>query len=282
MLESSFLQLPGISENTERSLWNQGIRHWNDLRAAAPDIFGNKKAQKCLLALEESRVALEAREFSFFQQRLGNAHAWRMIPFCEKSIAYLDIETTGLGFPPASHSTSIAVSFRGELFLEHDQTKKKNLLKKLHDEVQMWVTFNGLCFDLPFLRRETGLAFSHAHVDLRVWFNRLGLRGGLKKIQMQFPEIPSRDSMDIDGFDAVRLWRLHEQGVAGALETLLTYNAEDTLVLETLLTLAWNLQMEAFGNLGHSALEKREFPKTPQIPTQIDNDVYRRLRGRES
>jgi uncharacterized protein len=282
MLESSFLQLPGIGENTERSLWNQGIRHWNDLREAAPDIFGNKKAQKCLLALEESRVALEAGEFSFFQQRLGNAHAWRMIPFCEKSIAYLDIETTGLGFPPVSQSTSIAVSFRGELFLEHDQTKKKNLLKKLHDEVQMWVTFNGLCFDLPFLRRETGLEFSHAHVDLRVWFNRLGLRGGLKKIQTQFSEIPSRDSMDIDGFDAVRLWRLHEQGVTGALETLLTYNAEDTVVLETLLALAWNLQLKAFSDLGHVALEKRQLTKLPQIPTQINHDVYRRLRGRES
>ena len=82
---------------------------------------------------------------------------------------------------------------------------------------------------LPGIGPETeerfGLKLTQAHIDLRFWMARLGFRGGLKSIQRSFPEVRQRESMDIDGFDAVRLWRLHERGVPNALATLLTYNS---------------------------------------------------------
>ncbi len=279
MLQSSFLHLPGIGETTERALWDQGVRHWDDLESMAGEVFGAKKAQKCLVGLEESRAALEAGELGFFGERLGNAHTWRMIPSCEDSIAYLDIETTGLGFPPVSHSTTVAVSFRGELFVEHEPQKKRALFEKLEREAKMWVTFNGLCFDLPFLRRELGLKFAQPHVDLRVWFNKHGLKGGLKKIQLGFPQVHQRSSMDIDGFDAVRLWRMHKRGVPGALETLMTYNAEDTIVLESLMCIAWQMERD---RLTEFALPERAEAKLPVITTRVHESVYDLLRGRAS
>jgi hypothetical protein len=43
-----------------------------------------------------------------------------------------------------------------------------------------------------------------------------------------------RDRPDISGRDAVRLWREHERGQDGSLETLISYNREDTVNLRTL------------------------------------------------
>ena len=203
MLKSSFIHIEGIGEATERALWEQGICTWEQLEASAEDVLGPKKRMLCLSEIEESREALASGQIQFFQERLGSQNSWRMIPHCDDSIAYLDIETTGIGAPPICHSTAVAVSFRGELYVEHDKPKKRELFDWLHAEAKMWVTFNGLTFDIPFLRREFGMPFQQPHVDLRVWLRRLGMKGGLKKIQEALPNIPKRDSMDINGYDAV-------------------------------------------------------------------------------
>ena len=157
MLNHSFLHLPGIGETTEKRLWTEGVRSWDDLESSLGDVFGAKKAASVAASLEESRAALESGEFRYFADRMKGAHMWRLIPECQDSVAYLDIETTGLGFPPQSHSTTIAVLWKGELFVEHEPAKKLELLQRLEAEAKMVVTFNGLCFDMPFLRHETGL-----------------------------------------------------------------------------------------------------------------------------
>ena len=279
MLEHSFVHLKGVGPLTEERLWNSGVRTWSDLSDCAHEHFGPKKINQVLLELEESRAALDAGELRYFQSRLKSAEMWRLLPLCEGAIAYLDIETTGLGFPPECESTTIAVYFQGELFVEHESEKKRQLLKHLDQHAKMFVTFNGLSFDLPFLRRETGLALSHAHLDLRVWLRRHGLTGGLKKIQSSLPQIHQRTSQDIDGFDAVRLWRMHKRGVPKALETLMTYNAEDTIVLEALVHLAYEFEVSAKSFL---PLKMKARPVMPTIATQVDDYVYEILRGRES
>jgi uncharacterized protein YprB with RNaseH-like and TPR domain len=60
----------------------------------------------------------------------------------------------------------------------------------------------------------------------------LGLTGGLKRIEREIGL--ERERPDISGRDAVRLWHEHEAGVDGALETLVSYNREDAVNLETL------------------------------------------------
>jgi len=280
MLNHSFLHLPGIGETTEKRLWDQGVRSWDDLESSLGDVFGAKKAATVAAGLEESRAAFESGEFRYFAERMKGAHMWRLIPECQDSIAYLDIETTGLGFPPESHSTTIAVLWKGELFVEHEPSRKQALLERLEAEAKMVVTFNGLCFDLPFLRNETGLELRMPHVDLCVWFRRHDIRGGLKAIQRAFPEVHQRSSMDIDGFDAVRLWRMHKRGVPRALETLMTYNAEDSLVLQPLLRIAYEREFERHPHLPLRGLD--EAPALPPIQTEVDSYVYSLLRGEES
>lgn len=278
MIRHSFIHLPGVGEQTERRLWDQGLYDWNGLADSVFQIFGPRKAGVIAGALEESRSAYDAGELRYFQEKLKGAHMWRLIPECIDSIAYLDIETTGLGFPPMAHSTTIAVLFKGELFIEFEPERKKLLMERIQDEARMIVTFNGLSFDLPFLRREMDLELQNPHVDLRVWLRRLGFVGGLKKIQLGLQGIPQRESMDIDGFDAVRLWRMHGRGVPNALETLMTYNAEDSIVLEPLLHLA--LAKECEGH-SHLPLKAPPCPPSPLVPTKVDPYVYGLLRGEE-
>lgn len=280
MINHSFLHLPGIGEATERKLWDQGVRSWDDLESSLGDVFGAKKAATVAAGLEESRAAFESGEFKYFSDRMRGAHMWRLIPACEDSVAYLDIETTGLGFPPQSHSTTIAVLFKGELIVEHEPARKLELLERLEAEAKMVVTFNGLCFDMPFLRHETGLSLGLPHVDLCVWFRRHDIRGGLKAIQRAFPHVHQRASMDIDGFDAVRLWRMHKRGVPRALETLMTYNAEDSLVLQPLMHIAYERELERHVQLPLRPLGEQA--PLPQIKTEVDSFVYSVLRGEET
>lgn len=281
MLENSFVHLPGIGPETERKLWASGVRTWKDLESQLSEIFSAKKADQISSALEACREACESHEFNYFQGRLKGSEMWRLLPsLIERNltdkIAFLDIETTGLGFPPESESTTIAVLFDGQLHVEHDSKKKYQLLYDIEHEAKLLVTFNGGPFDLPFLRRETKLSFSHAHVDLRFWFANLGYRGGLKNIQGSFSEIPQREFMDIDGFDAVRLWALHQRGVENALETLMTYNAEDTLVLEHLIYCGLNLEAE---QRPHLNLQTYDLPEAREIKTRVCPEVYRMIRG---
>lgn len=282
MLENSFVHLPSIGAQTEERLWSLGCHTWDDLEAQLPELFGRQRTQRLLAAIEESRAAFENLEFDYFRERLKGSDMWRLLPALLKAghadkIAYLDIETTGLGFPPACESTTIAVLFKGELHLEYKAEKKRAILERIDREAKIIVTFNGVTFDLPFLRREfEELAFRQPHLDLRYWFAKLEFRGGLKKIQKAFPEVPQRVSMDIDGFDAVRLWRMHDWGVENALETLLTYNAEDTIVLEQLVYTGLNLEAEL---KPHLKLETYALPLPPPIPTRVCPQVYKMLRA---
>lgn len=281
MIDNTFIHLPGVGHDTEARFWAQGIRTWDDLESNLFDITGGgKRASKIAAALAECRAAREAGEFRYFQGRLKGADMWRLLPAFfasghESKIAYLDIETTGLGFPPSCASTTIAVLFNGKLELEHQFERKRMLMKEVEREAQMLVTFNGSTFDLPFLRREFKLKLDHPHIDLRYWMKAHGFSGGLKKIQAQIPDIPQRDYMDIDGFDAVRLWNLHKRGVPNALETLYTYNAEDTLVLEHLIYTGLNLEAGRHKTL---ALPEYPMPKQRSIPHEVCPHVYKMIR----
>ena len=107
------------------------------------------------------------------------------------------------------------------------------------------VTFNGKCFDVPFLERTFGTRLRMAHVDVRFVLAKAGIRGGLKRCEHHFGM--DRGGLEgVDGYWAVLLWRAFENtGDKRFLETLLAYNVEDVLRLRTLAVLAYNLLLEA-------------------------------------
>lgn len=98
----------------------------------------------------------------------------------------------------------------------------------------MIVTFNGSCFDLPFISSKLGIQFDQLHLDLRFAFRRLGITGGLKHIETAFGLERSRETKGLDGFDAVRLWYKYVDGDYTALDLLKKYNQEDIIGLKIL------------------------------------------------
>lgn len=275
MLKRSFVHIPGIGPAKEKRLWESGILTWQDLRDAAHRLYREQKLADVTHFLDQSEQAYERQDLKFFSDALPRDQQWRLIPECLDSIAYLDIETTGLGFPPLAESTTITFYHQGQVLQEHERTAKERLIRRMRDEAKLLVTFYGQVFDVPFLEREFGFQLGLPHVDLCFWLKRLGHKGGLKSIQKRFEDIPQRDSMDIDGYDAVRLWRMHRSGVPRALETLLTYNAEDTTVLEALLVKAFNMEVERNPLLKTEPMAEVNLPA---LRTGTCPEVYSRLR----
>jgi hypothetical protein len=104
------------------------------------------------------------------------------------------------------------------------------------------ITYNGRRFDLPFIQAEMGTVMEGlAHLDIMYPLRRLGYRGGLKGVEQQTGLARPSELQGLNGWDAVRLWHLYQEGHPGALTTLVRYNAEDVAGLLPLATLAYNM-----------------------------------------
>jgi uncharacterized protein YprB with RNaseH-like and TPR domain len=276
LLRRTFVHLTGIGPQTERHLWSLGIRDWDQLAGEVAGLFKGKRLEGIQRALDDSMAAWARGDLWHLHRALPGHERWRLVAGGFDGIAYFDIEASEGGMPPEAHSTAVCFYFRGEVLQEHEHGRKRRLIERMLDECTLLCTYSGASYDVPFLTAEYGMPFAKAHVDLCPWLRRQGLKGGLKAIQRSQAHLHQRCSMDIDGFDAVRLWRLHEEGVPGALETLLTYNAEDVLILEPLLVDAFNRELAQSPEWDVAPLVARE---APQLTTQVHAGVYAMLRG---
>ena len=152
--------------------------------------------------------------------------------------AYLDIETTGLS-PTYSYITVIGIYLVNEtedrmVQLVGEEVTGDNLIRVLED-VDTLYTYNGSSFDLPFISQYLGVDltshFNHRDLMYDCW--RSNLYGGFKVVERQLGIL--RQLTEIDGYDAVLLWRRycnsHDQD---ALALLLEYNKEDVMNLKVL------------------------------------------------
>ena len=238
MLERTFVHIPGLGAQTERALWSAGCHSWSDL-AGGLDRFSLGTAGKDEVAryLDRSRTAYETGDHQFFARGLGMAEAWRAWPDFRDRTVYLDIETDG--GRSGSAITTIGLydkdGFTG-LVRDVDLGNFPNIISRY----STIVTFFGSGFDLPMLqKRFAHVRFDQIHLDLCPTLRKLGLRGGLKSIEKQLGLSRGDDTDGLTGLDAIRLWRQHQRGHRTALETLLAYNREDVVNLETLAEYAY-------------------------------------------
>jgi len=273
MLQNTFCHIRGIGPRTERHLWRSGVGSWHAARGALP--LPAHKAEPVRRGAEESLARLEARDAEWFAARLPSNQAWRMWPEFRDSVAYLDIETTGMG-GPGDYITAIGV-YDGRRLRHYVQGH--NLFDFRDDIAQyrLLVTYNGKCFDLPFIRSYLGLPMRQAHIDLRYVLASLGYRGGLKGCE-RLLGLARGDLADVDGYFAVLLWWDYaNNGNERALETLLAYNTLDVVNLATLMTLAYNLKLADTPFAESHALP---MPQPPPLPFEPDAATIARIRQR--
>lgn len=236
MIRSTFRHLPGVGPGKEARLWQEGCLTWDD--ALARGRLSCRGGGGAAAHLEESKARHEAGDAQWFGERLAPAEQWRLFSAYRHSVAYVDIETTGMAWPMA-HITSIAlydgVTVRTYVHGENLEAFADDILP-----YRLLVTFNGRSFDAPFIERSFGIRLRMAHLDLRPVLRAAGYTGGLKRIEHSLG-MGRGDLEGVDGFTAVLLWQHYERtGDTRALETLLAYNVEDVLSLEQLAVFAYN------------------------------------------
>jgi len=201
--------------------------------------------------LRRSIEALAAGRHQFFGPRLGMKNAWRALPDFRSSCVYLDIETDG---GSRGESVTMVGMYDGSEFKCLVQGHDLEQFRDAISHYSMIVTFFGAGFDLPMLeRRFPGLRLDAIHVDLCPTLRRLGLRGGLKKIEKTLGLARSEETDGLGGMDAVRLWRRYQRGDDRALETLIAYNREDVVNLQPLAEFAYK-ELWAEARIGVTAV----------------------------
>jgi len=265
VVESTFQLAGGVGPVRERRLWQAGIARWGDLLAAPAGGPLPARADRALrAAVATAGAAFAARDADGLAALLPAGEHWRLLPAFADGAAYLDIETGDdvVGFEGIS---AIGVTDRHgpRLFLAGRN------LRDFPEAARGWsmlVTFNGLSFDLPILRRAfPGWRPPVAHLDLRHMLARAGWEGGLKAIERALG-LRRPDHLDgIDGWDATWLWRRGRAGDRAALRRFAEYNLYDAITLPSLAAIAYNALVDRVA----AAAVRRTTPRLP-VPGRGD------------
>jgi uncharacterized protein YprB with RNaseH-like and TPR domain len=241
MLEATYIHCPGVGEITERRLWQAGARTWAEFIAMGERLRLSAKQRSVLEPLiAESQARLCAHDHAWFARHLPAREHWRAFPAFRDRIAFLDIETTG-GLEP--YDLTLVGLYDGTTLRQFVRGRNLNEFPEAVRDRALLVTFFGTGFDLPFLRRAFRMEFPQLHVDLCFLLKRLGYSGGLKQVERDFGIRRSAETDGLSGWDAVRLWNQWRRGDGEALDTLLAYNAEDVLNMQTLLDAAYPIML---------------------------------------
>jgi uncharacterized protein YprB with RNaseH-like and TPR domain len=273
VLRNTFCHMPGIGPKTERRLWSAGILSWREGCERSGAVLPERTAQSVAFHSAESIERLARQDARYFHDRLPSNEHWRLFPQFRHSVAYLDIETTGLG-PPGDYVTTIAL-YDGKRVRHYVHDQNMEDFRRDIEPYRLIVTYNGKCFDVPFLRDSLGVRLDQAHIDLRYVLRSLGYTGGLKGCERQLG-LHRGDLEGVDGYFAVLLWHdFLRNSDQRALDTLLAYNVQDTVNLETLMVTAYNMKLKQTALPGTRALPA---PSPPENPFRANMETVARIR----
>jgi uncharacterized protein len=232
LLDHTFIHIPGIGPKIERKLWARGVRTWTDFLNHGKTIFSRDRDALIRKEIENSMV--HQGDLLFFVDRLPQAEHWRIFePFQEEAV-YLDIETSG-GYQGLDEITVIGL-YDGHNVRTFVNGINLEAFEEAISSCKLVITFNGSCFDLPYIRRWfRHIDLPKAHIDLRFVLRKIGLRGGLKAIEKKVGLFRDSEVEGLNGFDAVLLWKDYQWGDTSALERLILYNTMDIVHLKPLM-----------------------------------------------
>lgn len=237
MIRHTFSLLNGIGEKLERRLWRTGVLTWNDFFDCQDiDWISSERKRVYDGQLMQSSSELSSGNATYFARTLKRREHWRLFETFKDSAVCLDIETNGLQPGYGGYVTVVGLydGYDWRCLVRGQNLTGENLTRELSGYKYL-ITFYGAAFDVPFLLSSfPGVRFDMPHFDLCFASRRLGIDGGLKKLETLFG-IGRDDSVKgMNGYDAVKLWEQANKGSVEARELLLTYNREDTRNLSDL------------------------------------------------
>lgn len=236
MIERTFLHIPGVGAKSELALWRAGLTDWRTFLERGRSLAPRQTWGLGRPVIERSLAALAAPEgLKDLAAMIPGAEHWRFYPRFSRA-AYLDIETGG--DPDDWGGVTVVGVWDGSEMRQYVAGRDLQEVNHALAGFDMVVTFAGSGFDVPVLRSVFPMMrLPPVHIDLRWLLKRVGLTGGLKRIERQVEIGRGEAVRDLSGFDAVRLWAEHRRGSAEALAVLLEYNSYDCINLAPLLKL---------------------------------------------
>ncbi|TGK20703.1 exonuclease [Leptospira fluminis] len=256
MLKHTFCHLPGIDILEERKYWEKGILDWDSLKEEFLVRSKNQEdtySRLVLDSLEFSKKEFARGNWDYFFFALPNEQKWRLFPSVRSRLLYIDIETSGLS---KEDFITVVGTYDGNHFQDFLRGRDMDDFPDKVLSSHIFVSYNGVAFDVPFLEKEFGKRFRNRHFDLMYLLRSLGYRGGLKGCEKALGI--TRDlPFEVNGADAVRLWWQYVQyDDMEALDLLLRYNREDVTHLELLFIKAYNMKLKQTPFYGEVVPEK--------------------------
>jgi uncharacterized protein YprB with RNaseH-like and TPR domain len=237
MIRNTFSILSGIGPKKEKSLWRQGIHTWDDF-LARPTINGLSPDNKRMHneAIELASEKLKQRDAAYFSTLMSQSEHWRLFKEFQGDAVCLDIETNGFAHGAGGYTTVVGL-YGSDGFTAYVSGKDLNSdrVMKHMSRYKYLITFYGASFDIPFLEKSlSGFSINIPHFDLCFGARKVGIKGGLKKLEERFGIFREEDTVGMDGYAAVILWKRAQRGDKQALDLLIRYNREDTVNLMAL------------------------------------------------
>jgi uncharacterized protein YprB with RNaseH-like and TPR domain len=250
MIRNTFSILNGIGEKLERRLWRDGILTWSDfIHSGDLGFISPDRKLSFDGSLSTAALKLEQRDALFFARSIRRREHWRLFEIFRDNALYLDIETNGL--PPGRGGYVTVVGLYDgfdSISLVAGENLTADSLNEALAGYKCLITFYGSSFDIPFLQRSfPEVRFDIPHFDLCFAAKRVGIQGGLKKIEILFGIERDEEVKGMDGYDAVRLWELSKRGSDDARRLLLSYNREDTVNLRTIADILYRRLKQSTG-----------------------------------
>ncbi|WP_051284020.1 ribonuclease H-like domain-containing protein [Desulforegula conservatrix] len=276
MLINTFQHIHGIGPKTEADLWSRGIYEWDDIDKIDHKSVLSGKFYFIKDQIEESKKALQTKDFSYFAKRLPSKEHWRIYfdaILTEKyPAAFIDIETSFSNSGEQYISTialydgkEIQCFIRGHNLWDFPEFIKKYCLI---------VTYSGKTFDIPFMENHFRMKFTNTHIDLRYVLSGMGIKGGLKKCE-RILGFHRNESEGIEGSMAPFLWNAFERGKSlRHLHTLLAYNIEDVLGLYHIIHKIFEDRIK---NTPFKDIYRLDYTAFPQMPYRADRNIIENL-----
>lgn len=227
MIRECFRHCQGIGPKTAEVLNQKGFVTWDDCLTRVEEIpFNGKRRKKLINDIQRSRLALDSHDIDYFTASFPTAEHWRILENYFDRATFIDVETTGLS-RHSCHVSVITAFHRDEM---HSFMYGENLddFLLLVDDAGLLVTFNGNCFDIPFLEKTFNIpSIGCAHIDLRWIAWHRGYRGGLKAIERKLGIYRPPHIDGIDGYEAVDLFFQWQRGDASSRKRLISYCRAD-------------------------------------------------------
>jgi len=250
MIENSFCILDGIGEKKEQKLWKEGVLTWDDfIGAEGMQIFSPERKRLFDESLFRFQSELRARNAGYFSRAVQRREQWRLFQTFRDETVCLDIETNGLQHNSGGYVTVVGLydGYDYKCFVRGENLSVESLNKELRN-YKCLITFYGAVFDVPFLQQTfRGIEFPMPHFDLCFAAKRLGIRGGLKKLEHDFGIRRDESVHGLDGYDAVKMWEQARAGSSEALDRLICYNREDTVNLMQMAPMLYDKLKHATG-----------------------------------